>query len=199
MKFDEVANFWDLDYRGPAYGPLEIPDQVTLARAAEIVTEGDGPFLLVLPLISSHWPWEHVPRFIEEWEAIGRGEALEIAPEDASAGMADDPPEGDAMTLPPLYLETIRYSLRAAVQYVENAVGPDDIVLLVGDHPPAAFVTDDRAERGVPVHVIGAADALGAWGGRGFTRGFVPENAAEAPMSDVPRWLLGGDRADDGG
>ena len=78
-------------------------------------------------------------------------------------------------------------------------------MLLIGDHPPAAFVTEDRAARGVPVHVVAAPGALAAWRDRGFADGFAPPDPGDpippAPMSDLPRWLLGaeGESGGEGG
>ena len=191
FHFDAVLNFWDLKYNGPGYGLLEIPDQIVLKQIETLVVEKtDKPLFLVVPLVSSHWPWEVVPRFIEDWSKLDHGESLEMMPEQAVAGKDDVERE-----FPPVYIATIAYSLKSAAQYAVEATGDDDLVLLIGDHPPAPFVTDDRRGRGVPVHILSRnKDRLARFIELGFIEGLTPPlDPATELMSRLPHWLLGGE------
>ena len=152
----------------------------------------EDPLFLVAPLLSSHWPWTTVPKRLPDWEAIDRGQSLDMMSVDAmetEAIEAMPAPDG----LPPFYLPSLRYSIASVVDYAVNAVANDDLLVVLGDHPPAAFVTDDRGARGVPIHVLSRDPAhLERFMEAGFAKGMIP--AAEAPlaaMADVPRWLTG--------
>ena len=192
LRFDRTYDFRDLDYRGPAYGLLEVPDQVILARTAELLLDAPEPFLLVLPLISSHWPWSVLPPTITDWNALGDGESLRDAGPALRAADAPEPPVVEGLRpLPPLYLATVGYSFRAAVQYVLNVAGENDLIVLLGDHPPAASVTLDAKERAVPVHVIARDTALiEPFVDLGFTAGLATSREASATMAALPRWIM---------
>ena len=191
FHFDSVLNFWDLDYIGPGIGPLEIPDQVTLRRIEELVVrDATEPLFMVTPLLSSHWPWTTVPKRLP-WERLDRGQALTLMAEDTmeKERLAAMPaPDG----LPPLYLPSLRYSLQSAVDYAVNALGDGDLVIILGDHPPAAYVTMDNAERGVPVHVMSRNPALlKRFQDAGYVEGLIPEiNTSPPPMAGITRLLI---------
>ena len=175
--FDEVHDSDAFDYRGPPFGALTIPDEVIAARAAAMLAEGERPFLAVLPLVSSHWPWGAVPKPAADWAEIGRGE-----------GIAPVAPQGSAGER---YRRGIAYALGAAFAYAAHAAELEDTVMILGDHPPAAFLTDRPRERAVPVHVVVPEARAAAWRARGFRDGLLPSpRGPVAPMSAVPRWLL---------
>ena len=51
---------------------------------------------------------------------------------------------------------------------------------MLGDHQPAAFVSEDPVSHDVPVHLIGAPETLARLDGWGWTPGLIP--AADAPV-----------------
>jgi len=66
------------------------------------------------------------------------------------------------------YRRSIEYSLSTLVSYVEKH-GDDDLVLVVlGDHQPAAFVAGDEAGMDVPITIVtrdrAVLDRVAAWG-----------------------------------
>lgn len=189
FRFDEVLTFHDLDYRGPRFGPLDIPDQVTLKRIDDLVlkeTDADTPVFLVAALLSSHWPWTGTPPRLPAWDAIDRGQSLAPLPPPVSASENNG-------SLPPLYLDSLRYSLDSVVDYAVNAVAGNDLLIVVGDHPPAAFATGNPHDRSVPIHVLSReAGHLGRFLKAGFVPGMEPQKGTTgAAMEDLARWLTG--------
>ncbi|MGH8463369.1 MAG: hypothetical protein ACRER5_04420, partial [Pseudomonas sp.] len=107
-------------------------------------------------LISSHAPWTPVPHLID-WEAVGDGS---IFNGQATAG---DPPEVVWQSKERVlqhYRETVEYVLETITSYI-TTYGDDDLVVLVlGDHQPMPYVTDESENRDVLVHLIAGDEAV---------------------------------------
>ena len=118
-----------------------------------------------IPLVSSHWPWAKVPNLLD-WDAIGDGSVFDRP----GAGRSDpvDVVESDPDRMRDGYRRSIEYSLSTLVSYVEKH-GDDDLVLVVlGDHQPAAFVAGDDAGMDVPITIVtrdrAVLDRISGWG-----------------------------------
>jgi hypothetical protein len=118
-----------------------------------------------IPLVSSHWPWAEIPRLLD-WDEVGDGSVFDrpgagqIDPEDAVLADPDRMRDG--------YRRSIEYTLSTLISYVETR-GDDDLVLVfLGDHQPAAFVSGDGAGQDVPVTIVtrdrAVLDRIAGWG-----------------------------------
>jgi hypothetical protein len=170
--YDEVLAADDLGYRGKPFNWVTMPDQFTLA-ALERRLLGPGPRAPVfaeVALISSHAPWTPVPELVP-WDALGDGRVFDAQ---ATAG---DPPDvvwRDPERVRDQYLAALDYALRAVAGFAERRAASDPLLVVLGDHQPAAFVSGDAADPAVPVHVIGSPAALGHLDGWGWTPALVP-------------------------
>lgn len=153
--FDGYYDARALGYRGPLFALDSIPDQYSLDvfHRRELAAADRSPVMAELDLISSHWPWDPVPRLVP-WAELGDGSSLQSrpAPDDVRARYAD----------------SIQYTLQTLISFVQRH-GDDDLVLVVlGDHQPATMVTGGGPERDVPISVVARDPAvlarIDAWG-----------------------------------
>jgi hypothetical protein len=178
MGFETVHDAAALDYDGPPFNWVTMPDQFTLARAEALFDDG-GPWFAQVALISSHAPWVPVPELVP-WPRADEGAAY------ARWANAGDPPEvvwRDPDRIRAQYRKAVDYSLRAAMGWAARRAGPEaPLMLILGDHPPAGFVarSDSRA---VPAHLIGPPALVARAARWGWTPGLLP--GAEAPVAGM--------------
>ncbi len=152
--YDRVYDAKGLGYRGPRFSFATMPDQYTLAafERTEHGKKDRGPLMAEIPLVSSHAPWTPLPKMLD-WDDVGDGSVYRpmasgpgFKPESV---LKRDPTEVRAQ-----YGQAIEYSLESLISYVET-YGDDDLVLVfLGDHQPAPFVTGTNASRDVPITIV---------------------------------------------
>ncbi|QYK43663.1 MAG: sulfatase-like hydrolase/transferase [Paracoccaceae bacterium] len=178
LGFDTLLDRDAMGYRGLPFNWVTMPDQFTLARWPDRLPPDPRPVFAQVALISSHAPWVPVPRLIP-WDAVGDGTEF-----DAMA--AGDPPEvvwRDPDRIRDQYRQSLDYALSAALADAARQGGADaPLILILGDHPPAAFVSQTGSPD-VPLHVIGPPEALAPLAGWGLTPGLIPG-------PDTPRWPM---------
>ena len=181
LGFDRVLNAQALDYRGQPFNWITMPDQFTLAVWEDRLPPRDRPRFVQVALISSHAPWVPVPQMVP-WDAVGDGTIFD---QWATAG---DPPDvvwRDRDRVRDQYRQAIDYALEAVFDYAARRAGPDGpLILVLGDHPPVAFVSQVPGTA-VPAHLIGPAHLVEAAAAWGWTPGLIPgPEAPEWPMED---------------
>lgn len=181
LGFDRVLNAQALDYRGQPFNWITMPDQFTLSVWEDRLPPRDRPRFVQMALISSHAPWVPVPQMVP-WADVGDGTIFDRW---ATAG---DPPDvvwRDRDRVRDQYRQSIDYALQAVFDYAARRAGPDGpLILVLGDHPPVAFVSQVPGTA-VPAHLIGPADLVAAAAGWGWTPGLIPgPGAPEWPMED---------------
>ncbi len=181
--YDRVLAATNLGYRGLPFNWVTMPDQFTLASVERQLLDPQprAPVFVETALISSHAPWTPIPPILP-WDDIGEGQVFDPF---ATAG---DPPEvvwRDNDRVREQYRLSLDYVLRVVGEFAERrarAARPPLIVVL-GDHQPAAFVSGDPVARDVPVHVIGPPELLAHLDRWDWTPAMIP-----AP--DVPAWPM---------
>jgi hypothetical protein len=180
--FDRSYDSANLGNRSLTYSGFQTPDQYTLSafEKTERSRPDRGPLMAEIPLVSSHWPWAKVPNLLD-WDAIGDGSVFDRP----GAGRSDpvEAVESDPDRMRDGYRRSIEYSLSTLVSYVEKH-GDDDLVLVVlGDHQPAAFVAGDDG-MDVPITIVtrdrAVLDRVAAWGWQDGLR----------PGSRAPIWPM---------
>jgi hypothetical protein len=163
--YDRLLDAAALDYAGPAFNWVTMPDQYTLAALERLALDdpGDKPVFAQVALISSHAPWTPIPKVVP-WDEIGDGRVF------ARFVDGQDPPSvvwQDSQRVRRLYAEALAYSLQTVASFVRERLSQGSVVLLLGDHQAAPLLTGPDAGRAVPAHLIlprelrAAADALG--------------------------------------
>jgi hypothetical protein len=179
--FDAVYEADDLGYAGQPFNWVTMPDQYTLAafERLELGPEPRRPVFAQVALISSHAPWTPIPPLID-WDAVGNGRVFDRW---ATSG---DPPEvvwRDRERIRDQYRRAIAYALAASGSFAARRAATGPLIVILGDHQPAAFVSEDETGRDVPVHLIGPPELVAEIEAWRWSRGMVPEN-------DAPVWRM---------
>jgi hypothetical protein len=156
--YDTQLDAGDVGYRGPRFGYARIPDQYTLKHFADTQLTGDhDPVMAEIDLVSSHTPWAPLPQLVP-WDEIGDGSVYDAQPAQSRTASAvwQNP-----RTVQRYYGMSVQYSLGALVSFLQNVDDPDLVVLVLGDHQPAAIVSGE-----VPTASPLAADASSGASGR---------------------------------
>lgn len=154
-RYDKIYDRRNFGYRGPGFGLPPMPDQYALEALRRRELSAPTPLFAEVDLISSHAPWEKIPRLIR-WDDVGDGSIYARVrarrPKSERAG----------------YARSIEYSLRTVLSFVRR-YGDDDLVLvLLGDHQPARTITGAGATHDVPISLIArdptVLDRIAGWG-----------------------------------
>jgi hypothetical protein len=185
--YDAVLAARDLGYAGLPFNWVTMPDQFTLASLERQLLDPvpRPPVFAEVALISSHAPWTPIPPLLP-WESLGDGRVFDRF---ATAG---DPPDvlwRDPDRVREQYRRSLDYTLRVVAGFAERRAPTRPLLIVVGDHEPAAFVSGDPASRDVPVHLIGPPELLAAL--EGWSPGLLPETDAPVlPMQSLRDRLL---------
>ena len=88
-------------------------------------------------------------------------------------------------------MSSVQYFLDTLSSYLRARPNGRFVMIILGDHQPAANVSGEGASWDVPVHVIASEPAiLEALVADGFRPGLMPERAAAGKMSDLAPWML---------
>jgi hypothetical protein len=188
--FDSILGEQDLDYRGPAFGWWRIPDQYSLAKLDDLALQGKkrAPVFVFFPTINTHIPFRPTPPYQPDWQRVLTAQPYDDA--DVAASLAQSP---DWTNLGIAYGESFVYTLRYLGGYLRAHQGADIVLVLLGDHQPAAGVTGPGARWDVPVHVIASrSDVIDALLDEGFVPGMelAARQQAVGSMRDLTGLLL---------
>ena len=174
LGYDQVFTKPDISYAGPPFFWVTMPDQFTLSFLQHTVrTSAAGrPLFAEAALVSSHIPWTPIVPMLD-WDSVGDGAVF--APYEAQG----HPPEElwiDPDKLREDYPKSLAYSLDAVTGFAERYLDDGSLLIVLGDHEPAPWVTGEEVTREVPVHVITRdrklLEPFLAWG---FQPGAVPD------------------------
>ena len=189
LGFDHQYSATALDYLGPGAGWVGIPDQFTLHRFSQLRADHPAPSFSLLLLISSHAPWLPGPPLLDDWSRLNLGlpwPDWTPPPRDRLIYLRDSD------RLRARYPESLAYSLEAVLAWAVRDLPPDALLLVMGDHQPAALITGKDTSQDVPVHLISAdAERLSKPAGNfEFLPGFrPPSDPAVAGLEDLREWF----------
>ena len=175
--YDKLYDRRNVGYRGPTFGYASMPDQYALLalQRLELAKAPRPPLFAEVDLVSSHIPWTRIPHLIG-WSDVGDGSIFNRVPVDESTQSALF---SDVERVRAAYGRSIEYSLKTLFSFVQH-YGNDNLVLVVlGDHQPAAIVSGEGASHDVPISVIAhdaaVLDRIAGWG---WERGMRPSPRA---------------------
>lgn len=190
--FDDIYNRDRLDYRGPRFGWWPVPDQFTLARFDQLELSrpwapgGRKPVFVLMPTISTHAPFGPIAPYQPDWDRLLG--AQPYAEEEVKLALAKTP---DLLNMGPSYVSSIAYTLTSIGGYLRKRADRDFVLIVLGDHQPAAAVSGEGASWDVPVHVIASRPAvLARLEAHGFTKGLTPARTSLGPMNTMLPVLL---------
>lgn len=187
--WDRIYAARDLGYAGPPLNWVTMPDQFTLDRFQRTLRpNAPRPLFAQIALISSHAPWTPIIEVEEDWDAIGDGSIFERWRD------YGDPPQvlwQDMERVRDHFAMSVEYSMHVSLEWAARFLDDDTLLILLGDHQPAAVITGHEASGAVPVHIISRnPDLVEPFRQRGFIDGLIPDYPAPAPrMSELRGWL----------
>lgn len=173
--FDEIYGADRLAYRGPEFGWFAIPDEYSLQRldALEVQTANRAPLFVFFPTISTHFPFNPIPPYQPDWSRM-----TDAHPYDGPSIVRAYGWQMDWVNFTPVYADAIAYDLTTIAGYLRLRGDRDLVMILIGDHQPAAAVSGEHASWDVPVHVIAnRATVLDRLRARGFDDGLTPRRS----------------------
>ncbi len=186
--FDTILGAPALDYRGPDLGWWRIPDQFSLARldADELASADGRPRLAVFPTINSHIPFRPTPPYQPDWGRVLTPDPFDAA--ETAAALAQRP---TLLDLGPAYADSLAYLFEVLAGWLRERPDLDLVLLVLGDHQPAAVVSGEGAPWEVPVHLVtGRAAVLDALAAEGFAPGLTPHRPTLGNMPELTEMLL---------
>jgi hypothetical protein len=187
--FDEIYDAAKLGYLGPPFGWFGIPDQYTLAALdeRELQRHPRKPLFVFLPTVSTHAPFRPVPPLQPHWRRMSSAQPYDAAAlERALAQRPNWTHMGEG------YVSSVEYFFDVLSSYLRVHASDDFVLIVLGDHQPAANVSGEGAPWDVPVHIISKRTALlQALQRHGFRSGLAPVRPDAGTMNELAPWLLG--------
>jgi hypothetical protein len=186
--FDALYDAARLDYRGPEFGWWRIPDQFSLASldAREMRPQPRHPVFALFPTINTHMPFRPTPPLQSDWDRILHAAPFDAA--DVKRSLTQSPAWTD---MGESYAASLRYSFEMFASYLTLREDENFVLILIGDHQPAANVSGEGASWDVPMHVITRSpDIIMSLEHHGFVAGTMPAMRPVGRMSEVGQILL---------
>lgn len=182
-RFDALYDARNVGYRGPKFSYANMPDQYVLSafERLELKTPSRSPVMAELDLVSSHTPWTPLPSLVP-WSDVGDGTIFNPM---AALGPSPESVINKPELMRALYGQSIEYSLNTLFSFVGSHPDPNLVLIVLGDHQPAAAVSGEGASHDVPISIIAHDNTvLGRISTWGWQDGTLPgQSAPRVPMS----------------
>ena len=184
-----VAYEGDFDYHGPGFSYVPITDQFAIWKAHKHIQQvrapggaaHQRPLLAYYQLVSSHTPFNRIPPYIEEWDALGDGT---IYHERSDEILRFDNTWGGGSQLDEGFVASISYVFTVLSEYIDRFMDHDrsPIIIVFGDHQPQRPIREQDAHLSVPIHIASRdAEILQRFARNGYTPGIRAEQPAPHP------------------
>jgi phosphoglycerol transferase MdoB-like AlkP superfamily enzyme len=186
--FDQIYGADALDYRGPQFGWWRIPDQFSLAAldAREIQARPRKPLFVFFPTVNTHMPFRPTPPLQEDWARV-----LSATPFDAADVQRSITETPQWTNMGSSYADSVRYAFEVLASYVRHRPDEHFVLIVLGDHQPAANVSGENATWDVPVQIVSdRPEVLAALKTVGFVNGTIPRERAIGRMHQLGPMLL---------
>jgi phosphatidylglycerophosphate synthase len=164
--YDMLYDRRNVGYRGPKFSYASMPDQYVLAalQRLELAKRHRRPVFAEVDLVSSHTPWNRIPRMIP-WSEVGDGSIYNEMP---VSQLTRSELFGDLPRVRAAYGQSIAYTMNALVSFVQNYGDKNLVLVVLGDHQPAKIITGENPSHDVPISVIAhdpkVLDKISGWG-----------------------------------
>ena len=150
--YNQIYDNRNVGYHGPDYSYADMPDQYTLAalQRNELAAPDHPPVMAEIDLVSSHTPWAPLPTMVN-WNQVGDGSIFNGQPQH---GQSPTEVWKSAAGVGQAYGQSIEYSLTALITFVEKYGNDNTVMVVLGDHQPAAIVSGTNPGHDVPISII---------------------------------------------
>jgi hypothetical protein len=183
--YEKLYDRRNMGYHGPGFTYAPMPDQYMFSalQRLELANTHRRPLFAEVDTVSSHMPWNRIPRQIP-WADVGDGSIFNRIPVDR---------EPDSFWWHPnqvkaAYARSLEYSLSTLISFVRHYGKKNLVLVVVGDEQPLAVVSGQNASHDVPISVI-AKDphVLRRIGGWRWPAGLLPSPRAPVWRMDAFR------------
>jgi hypothetical protein len=141
---------------------------------------------VLFPTINTHMPFRPTPPLQSDWKRVLGATPFDAA--DVKRSVTQTPAWTD---MGGSYAASLRYSFEMFASYLAAREDENMVLILIGDHQPAANVSGEGASWDVPMHVITRApEVIESLERRGFVAGTTPAARAIGRMNEVGPILL---------
>ena len=170
---------------GPSYVP-----RAAAAAAAEIAPVAlEANFITALRTLAPHvgvHPRLVVPSRFFDKGFVGHADAFLDPTPSVAAAVAANAQQPDWLNMGNDYAQSMDYMYRSIAGYLRKNTGRDFLLIVLGDHQPAANVSGEDAPWDTPVHIIASrAELLQPLLARGFVTGVTPARPSVGNMSEL--------------
>lgn len=172
---DTVYDDAHMGYKGPSFSWATMPDEYTYSfyQKTEAAKADRGPLMAEIVTVSSHAPWEPLPKFLP-WDQIGDGSVFKA--ESAKGDLPEHIVDMDPTQVRANYMKAVQYALTSIVSYVQTYGDKNLVFVFFGDHQPSPIVTGITATHDVPVTIVAkdpaVLDRIASWH---WTSGLKPD------------------------
>lgn len=163
-RYDEQLNATNVGYAGPRFSYARIPDQYTLAHFQQReLAKPHAPVMAEIDLVSSHTPWTPLPQLVPP-DQVGDGSVYDPQP---AQGLPPSVVWRDPEHVKQLYGESVQYSLNSVFSFLTTVDDPNLVLVVLGDHQPAAVVSGADVNHDVPISIVAkdpaVIDRIASW------------------------------------
>jgi hypothetical protein len=185
-RFDHIYDVYQMGYPGPLFSWWTVPDQFALGKIDHLeqltATAPRQPRFIFFPTTSTHAPFGPTAPYQPDWARL-----VSATPYDERSVAAEMALEPDWTNMTPSYGHAMSYAYDSIGGYLTHHAGRDIVMLVIGDHQPAAAVSGEGASWDVPVHIVASRpQVLNRLLERGFRAGMSP---ARQPLSKLHQLL----------
>jgi phosphatidylglycerophosphate synthase len=149
--YDKLYDRRDIGYRGPTFTYAPMPDQYLFSalQSLELAKAHRRPLFAEVDTVSSHMPWNRIPRQID-WRDVCNGSIFNRIPMDHETGAFWSNPG----RVRAAYGRSVDYTLDTLVSFVQHYGNKNLVVVAVGDEQPLPIVSGQGASHDVPISII---------------------------------------------
>ena len=162
--YNKLYDRRDIGYRGPTFTYAPMPDQYlfsTLQRL-ELAKTHRRPLFAEVDTVSSHMPWNRIPKQIP-WNEVGNGSIYNRIPMEHDTGAFWSNPT----RVKAAYGRSMVYSLNTLISFVQHYGDKNLVLVAVGDEQPLPIVSGQGANHDVPISIIAhdpkVLKQIGSW------------------------------------
>jgi len=113
--------------------------------------------------VSSHTPWTPLPHLVP-WDSVGDGSVFDPQP---AQGLSPSVVWQDPHHVQQVYGESVQYTMSTLFSFLTTFDDPNLVLVVLGDHQPAAVVSGTGANHDVPISIISkdpaVIDRISSW------------------------------------
>jgi phosphatidylglycerophosphate synthase len=173
--YDKLYDRRDIGYRGPGFTYAPMPDQYMFSALQRLeLSKPHRPLFAEVDTVSSHMPWDRIPRQIP-WNEVGDGSIFNRIPMYTEPGSFWWHPD----QVKAAYARSLEYSLNVLISYVQHYGKKNLVLVVVGDEQPLPIVSGTNASHNVPISIIAHdASVFHRISGWGWQKGLLPSPKA---------------------